>query len=684
MLDIGRPPQRIGGLTVFHDHARLDLRYVLAEVPRLVANPDPQLSLLLYRGATAGGLLQLECTLAPTEKQLADVARELSIGGRLPILARPDWRSGTVRLAGWLATDELAPKMLFVGAPSLVGDPGAVIAARLDAPAAALADAALRGNALPTAVIFELDTLGLAGPLSVEAEADLHALHDRLTAEGALTTPYGRARIAKTWELAARDNVIKVRILDESGDVESQRAEAMRRIGEDLIARMFSPFPPPERPPQLEDGTIAPIELSFRLTMRREELATSSRWDFRERRAMAIRHFAAASLIDLLGAHSPDRHIMFADLSELTRDVVVRVEPELEKLGLSAVEVDLRASATGPIERTIVLSDQQPEARITRTSGGSALQYRMRTRFDPSRTSAPDRESDWMTAEGGLVALSARRTFPPRMFTVVAGRVEFDWLDHVEVLVAASGEPARSLRLTGEIQSADAFLPGAGRNPLTVTTHWRGRPGEPVRDDPPREVGDDFLVLDSPFADSLSVFVIPLFLSGVGSLVVELKTEHSAFVHSRTLEWAAPDREPKRVALRRLAGSPRRYLHRVLLIHEDGRLEQMPWGDADAANLIVGVRGDVDARAVEVVVLGGGPAGRGALAIELVLESGVNSEREVLEGDRDHATLTLVVPRGAPPSVLTAREFLNSGETRETRWVNPESLAVLDVPAVTP
>ena len=414
MLDIGRPPQHIAGLTLFYDHANMDRRYVLAEVPRLVADPDPQLSLLLFRGESLGGLLQLECTVAPTDAQLAEVERELSHAGRAPTLVLPDWRSGSVRLAGWLQAEELAPKVLVVGAPSLVGDPVAVVAARLDAPGAALADAALRGNALPTAVIFDMEALGLAGPLGIQAEADLQALHERLTAEGALTTPYGRARIAKTWESAARDNIIKVRVVDESGDVESNRAEAMRRIGEDLIARMFSPFPPPERPPQLDDGSVAPLELSFRLTMRREELSASSRWDFRERRAMSIRHYAAANLIDLLGGHDPDSHITTADLTERTRDIVLRVEPELAKLGLAAIEVDVRGTTNGAVDRTVVLSDEQPEARVTASTAGTSVKYRVRTRFDPTLTSASDRESGWERADGDLLALSARRTFPPR------------------------------------------------------------------------------------------------------------------------------------------------------------------------------------------------------------------------------------------------------------------------------
>lgn len=685
MLDAGRAPQRIAGLTLFFDHADPQRRYVLAETPRLVANPDPQLSLVLFRGEQSGGLLQLEATLAPMEAQLTAVERTLTESGRTPTLARPDWRSGVVRVAGWLQTQELAPRLLVVAPPSLVGDPVAVIAARLDAAGAALADASLKGNALPTVVIFELETLGLSGPLGVTAEADLRAIHDRLTAEGALTTPYGRARIAKTWESAARDNLIRVRVVDETGEVESQRAEAMRRIGEDLLARMFSPFPPPERPRQLDDGTVAPLELSFRLTMRREELATSERWDFHERRAVTIKHYAAASLIDLLGARDPAKHITFADLSEIQREVVIRAEPELARLGLAALEVDLRHAGAASVHQTVVLTDARPELRLPTVAEGGPLQYRVRARFDPALTRAHDRETDWQEAEGGLIAVSARRLFPPRVFTVLAGRVELDWLDHVAVQVEAPEELPRTLVLTANAPSADAFLPAAGDRGLTVTAEWRGRRDEPTLTEAPREANDDLLVLDSPFAESINVLVVPLPLSDVVTTVVELRTQHGSFVHAKTESWDVPDRAPRRVGLRRLAGSPREFFYRVQFIREDGTIDEGPWASSDRSTLIIGAEGPTEVRTTEVVLLGGGPAERGSVAVELVLEAGEHRTQDLLEGERDSATLALVVPQGSPTPVLSAREFMVSGEVHETRWNDPEAIVVLPpVPVATP
>ena len=45
MLDAGTAPRYVGGLTVFGDHADPRLGYVVAEVPRVRASPEPALSL---------------------------------------------------------------------------------------------------------------------------------------------------------------------------------------------------------------------------------------------------------------------------------------------------------------------------------------------------------------------------------------------------------------------------------------------------------------------------------------------------------------------------------------------------------------------------------------------------------------------------------------------------------------
>lgn len=680
MLDAGRAPAYLHGLIVFFDHADEDLRYIVPETPSIVLDPDPRLSLLLYRSGEggSGGLLQLESSLAPTETQLEAVERDLASAGRTPTLARPDWRSGTVRVVGWLDEGELAPIALAVGPPSLVGDPLVVLAAHLDQAGAALADRALRDDSLPTALIFELETIGLSGPLGVEVEADLQAVHDRLTAEGALTTPYGRARLAKTWEALERENLIRVRVVDESGDVESRRAEAMRRVGEDLIASMFSPFPPPEKPAALDDEAVAAIELSFKLTMRREEVSHTSRWAFHERRAVPVKHYAAASLVGLLGGMPPTDRIHHVDLEPETREIVVRVEPELAALGILSLEVDLTRATEDGIEQTVLLTDEIPERRIVLVErNDETLMYRARARFDPLVTRAEDRESGWVGTLGNLVVVSARRLFPPRAFTVIAGRVELDWLDSVEVIVTPPEELERTLVLDASTRSADLFLPAAGAGPLIVTTRWRGLPGEPTHSDPPRLVDDDLLVLDSPFGDSIRILAVPLPLSDTISIVVELRYVHDGYSHEKTLTWEGDDRAPKRAGLRRPVGSPRSYEYRVIVLRRDGTLDEGPWISTEEVTLAVGAQEAVRVHETELAVLGGGPAGRGSLAIEAVLEAGTHQVRQLLEGEADHARLVLVAPEEAPAPALVVREFLMTGAIEETRWESPESLVVL-------
>jgi hypothetical protein len=124
----------------------------------------------------------------------------------------------------------------------------------------------------------------------------------------------------------------------------------------------------------------------------------------------------------------------------------------------------------------------------------------------------------------------------------------------------------------------------------------------------------------------------------------------------------------------------------VVLVHVDGTLDRKPWVETDTTTLIIGAVGAaVEVRTVEVVLLGGGPARRGTTAVVLGFEAGDSSTTKVLEGDQDTATLVLVVPKTAPPSILTARELLSSGDFNETRWTNPDTLTVLaPVPVVTP
>ena len=683
MLDIAHAPEYRSGLIVFFDHADPNLRYVVPEAPRIAEHPEPQLSLVLFRGdgdgtRLNGGLLQLESTLASPKDQIDRLRNDLAASGRVPTLVSPDWRAGSVEVAGWLQDETLKPVSLALGLPSIVGDPVVVLAARLDQQGAALAASSLRGGALPVVLLWKLETLGLGGPLGIEVEADLQAMHQRLTAEGALTTPIGRARISKTWETFVKEQLIRTHVVDESGESVENRAEAMRRVGEDLLALMFSPFPPPEAPPLLNNDTVAAIELSFRLTHRREELAQTRRWSFRERSAVVVTHYAAATLTGLLQGRSPEPFIVTADLGTTRRDIVIRIEPELEALDLSALEVDVDWPTSHALNRTLVLTSAQPEQRFTIDRGlDEPIRYRVRARFDAAKTSASDRETDWMEAPGNLIVVSGRRLFPSRVLTLAIGRGEMDWMDRVQVEVAAPLEPPRSIVLTKAHQTAVMHCPGAGSGPLQFSVRWIGQTGEPARTIPSFENSNDVVILDSPFDDSIDIVAVPLPLQDVLAITEDVRTMDSGFVDHKQVSWDGDDRTLRQGGLRRLPGSSRTYQYQVTLVRDDGSIEQQPWAETTQPTIVIGATKPVQVIRTEVVVLGGGPVGRGSLAIELALSAGEDRVRQVLEGEADDARLVLVADENAPPAQLTAREFLPSGRVVETQWTPVETMHVL-------
>ena len=686
MLDAGRAPALRRGLNLFFDHADTGVVYVAAQVPGLAHNPDPQLSLWMFRDRDDGGaLLQLEGTLAPDPAALAALPTELvSLGwqppdGAAPILARPPWRVGEVKLFGFLGDAPLAPTVLATGAPSLLGDPRVVIAARLGRDAAALAEAALHGDALPTVLLFDLETVGLAGPLGIEAEADLQAIHDRLTAAGALTTPYGAAKISATWEEYLRDGLIRVEVVDEAGELEGRRGEAMRRIGEELVRTMLTPEPPPEAPPQLDDRAVAPIELSFRLTMRREELATHKRWSFRERAAIAVRYTAAASLLDLLRDSPLERHVHTVDLADAPRRVLVRAEPELAALGVAALEVDLRPEGQGDAQSQVVLTDDAPEQELeVEREAFAPLELRVRARFDPTATAQPDRETPWMPIDGSLAVVSARRLFPPRTLTCVLGRCELDWIERVELAFGTVGSVTRMATLDAAHRACELYLPGAGDEPIALRVHWRGAPDEPSALEPERVLEGDLVVLDSPFGASVSVLCVPLPRDDLAGITLELQLDDpgadTQSARTRTLAWDGEDRTPRMAHLRRRDDQPARYRHRTTFVRLDGGIERGPWIAGEQPSLVLGGDG-FEVTTCEVHAIGG-PAARGSVAVALELRAGEHHSHAMIDSGPDHAKLVLAHPAGLVPA-LHVQEFMNDGSTRERVFDPAPPLVVL-------
>ena len=99
---------------------------------------------------------------------------------------------------------------------------------------------------------------------------------------------------------------------------------------------------------------------------------------------------------------------------------------------------------------------------------------------------AADRSSEWLPAETDLIVISARRLFPPRTLTLMLGRGELDWLDHVEVVLSAPQQPPRSVRLSAAQPSAHCFFAGVGNEPIELRVLERP---QPLGDDRPIDPG---------------------------------------------------------------------------------------------------------------------------------------------------------------------------------------------------
>jgi hypothetical protein len=210
-----------------------------------------------------------------------------------------------------------------------------------------------------------------------------------------------------------------------------------------------------------------------------------------------------------------------------------------------------------------------------------------------------------------------------------------------------------------------------------VSADWRGGEGEPELAADDVTTSEDVLILDSPFDSSIQITAVPLAPAEALSLSLELRYRHEGFSQERLMEWDSSDAEPRETALRRPRGGPRQYEFRQTVLSLDGVLAQGDWELSESSVVVVGAHGLVEVYRSEFVALGGGPAGRGSLGIEFVLESGERRTSVFLEGPDDMAELRLIVPEGDPPPHALAREFRASGEIVETDWPEHEHVYVL-------
>ncbi len=567
MIDAGRPPLFADGLALLRDHADPALLHVLPGPPRLRRGADgaPRLRLDVYRSERAdGGLLQLEVDLGIEPERLEELTRSLTASLGVAVrLAVPAWRAGEAALIGaWRPADappaDTPPTSngalrVAVTAPSLEGDCPVVIAAALDRTAAALAAEALRAGTLPMGVVYTLEVLALEGPLAVEAEAELHRVHERLRLRGGFETAWGSAELQGFFEELVEEGLIRFHVHDEVPDADAARAEALRRVGEDLLRRMFDPGPGPSwgSPDRSRSGVG---QLSFYARTDRATLEETARWSWSERRARVLVHHTGASLVGLLRPDEPapvTEHTLRATGAGLR----IHVEAGMEELGLAAVEVLVQwgPAPTEPddaaplAERTVLLRPDAADADLL-VEAPPLTPWRWRATPHGGGSSTP---TPWQAGSGGALVVTPRRIAPFREAWILPGDIPFDWLDRVE-LEARAGDHARHVTLRRGDPAVRLRFPGDTPDPRLRAT-WRGRPGEPDHVDADGPLAD-LLVLDAPFGPDLVVTLVPAVGADVVSLEAEA-TRDGPLPDTRRARWDAPPFDAVPLSLRRLRGA---------------------------------------------------------------------------------------------------------------------------------
>ncbi len=635
MIDFGSTSHTIAQATVFPDHADIRRFYALTDTPHVRVGDDgsPRFSLVLLRAAPSmpgGGLFEVELEAGLDAETRAEIARELApSGGDDLVITDAPWIAGTASLIGFLGQETagaegLVTTRLGSARPSLAGHPRVVLGAGLSEAGAALLRGALAGDGLPAAVLFDLEALALMGPLGVEVDVDLKMAHERFAIGGYLKTPYGRAEIRKVWEELVEAKVVRVRVLDASGDREAARAEGIRRASEEATMRLFQASLTPESFEEGKAATGAAVRLGFRLTSERDSLEATATYSYRERRAVRFHHYPQASLVNLLHGLDPSRVVREVDAESAffqSATIVVRTEDDLRERGVSSLIVRLTWEGKGgvlPLTRETVLTPSNREASIV-VAKDPREPYSIVVERAARDGQGPPRLSEPRLFSGRFVVIDLDEHFPVQTLTVIAGHIDFGWI--AEVLVHAldpNGKPLATAVLEGV--SASARLSFEPQPTLLVRSTFVGREGEPtwaVEEDPGQ---NDAWIVDAPFGADLGLLLAVAPSDDLDFVSFELLREEPAhgFRHARTVTIEGPDFDAVRTTLHRMSDADAAYEVRITRTYLDGRVEMSDWEKSERTVVLVAEPGLV-ARRVELALLRGSPRQMGAILVDVTV-----------------------------------------------------------------
>ena len=273
MLDLSKPLGEIEGLTLYADHDQANLVYYLPDeidLGLLAADrPDIVLQIFYPDEAIVGGTTDLNkavgailslgvtCTLSPAREELVREALAERLDRADLRLTPPPWEDGSVQLllldtqSGAAVTpavsddDRMVLGVVGSRKPSLSdGELSALFHARLDRRGTALAAAALTGQIGSVAgVLYDLSFAALRPTINLRMTADLNRCAEFFRIGAAANVYYVAADISATFGTMREEGVIKVDLVSEASDPESERLvnEAVKDFYDILMRELFRP-----------------------------------------------------------------------------------------------------------------------------------------------------------------------------------------------------------------------------------------------------------------------------------------------------------------------------------------------------------------------------------------------------------------------------------------------------------
>lgn len=699
------------GLTVFADHIDAAMFHYLPASPRLVSQPgSPGVQFLRYRGDSGGGgFLTLDVDLTVEDRVLAAARGELSQRLAREVRLVPAlFREGTVRLTT-LSTESRPPaagpgdaqpgagagssflveRILAAGTPSLLGHARAVFSVELTREGTALIDGALRGNALPVIVAYELTFEGLRPARGMRAHVDYHMSYEFLRARLRPDVLIFKADIDRESEALKREGHITIEDVDYSGNdpaLQAQRlAEARQTLNELTEALFFRPATSPaavastlaaDSPVGAAWAQAGRAQAAFTFRGLNQEESGTLDYDYREAR-VARRRVAPQGALRIPAGVDPASVVRDVTLSEMPLSAPVRVFslPEADWTGIPAIEIELRP--IGGTSTSCTLTASAPEQGATLPTR-VPLEYRTRVLAadDPEALgSAPREASAFERLNGRVLQLDPARLAGRRVVTLALGRVD----------------SAVPMRVTGRLKSGDRqreFLLDASHPEVKVPV-WKGAnvraewtiniagtsgPAESRN----LASGETVVVFNQP-ADLYQTLVVMLQdpLERIGSITVELEPAAGGPRRSVRLDAASPRAEWSRLR----SGGSHQYRYRLLTVARDGTITEGPWREHAGSLLVVGDT-NIRVESIQVVIVGL-PVSLGALVrlTSLAPPTGVNPSAEaMLDPDATQFEVRLPFREGEPRRYrVEGQIFLETAERSIGPLEDSSEVLILDV-----